>query len=298
MVALSEPTSSAKHSRIAEKPRHESRSCKNRHEQVNRLLAVNPPFEIRPSLNKGLGVFARIPIPRASIIIRDQLVLRYEQGEKPQQKYRRFLRLPTPIQEEVLKLAVLQDVKRSMAAGLKLLLDGVSKDVIAKVMHLEDVLSTNAFEIVVDDPQTPAGLFLTASRLNHSCVPNADRFCGNESKSMSFVANRDITEGEEITISYITHLKHRTERQLELRRWVIVCQCPVCDIDHPDSRAHEYRLKRIARLYQDRCMDNSGRLEAGVGRSRNMLELTAKRARERIMLLSEHCSFHKFLRQA
>ena len=239
-----------------------------------------------------------MPISRVSIIIRDRFVLRYEQGEKPQQTYRRFLRLPTPVQEEVLKLATLRHVKRSMAVGFNLLLDRVSGDVIAKIMHLEDVLSTNALKIVVDDPQTPAGLCLTASRLNHSCVPNADRFCGNESMWKSFIVNRDIAEGEEISISYIDHVKDRTERQRELRNWAIVCQCPACDVNHPDSGAHADRLKRIARLFQDHCMDHSGRLEAGVSRSRNMLEPAVERARERIKLLSEHCSFHKFLRQA
>lgn len=278
--------------------RHKSRSCKNRDERVNRFLGVDPPFEIRPSLNKGLGVFAIRPIPRASIIMRDRLVLRFEQGEKLQQIYRRFERLPRPIQEEVLKLAVLREVKRSAAVALNLLLEGVGEDVIPIMMHLENVLNTNAFENVVDDPQPPAQLFLTASRINHSCVPNAEQFCGDELGWKSFVANRDITEGEEITISYIDHFKPRTERQWELRDWAIDCQCPVCDADHPDSRAHEDRLKRILRLYQDPYMDHSGRLEAGMCRSRSTLEDAAKWARNRIELLSTHCSFHKYLRQA
>ncbi|KAL9101480.1 MAG: hypothetical protein Q9163_003251 [Psora crenata] len=230
--------------------------------------------------------------------MRDKVVLRYEEREKPQQRYHRFLRLPTPIQKEVLKLAVLRDIERATSVGLILLLDGVEEDVIAKIIHLEDVLSTNAFGIVVDDPRTPAGLCLTPSRLNHSCVPNAEHFCGNESEWKSFVANRDINEGEEITISYINNTSHRMERQLDLRKWAIICQCPACDVDHPDSRTHENRLKRLASLHQDPRMDHSGRLKAGVSRSCNILEHAVKRARKRIKLFSEHCSFHKFLRQA
>ena len=262
------------------------------------LLGVNPRVEIRPSLNKGLGVFARRPIPRASIIMRDRLVLRFEQGEMPQKNYRRFEKLPQPIQEEVLKLAVLQNVKRSMLVALILLHDGVKKDVKAEMMYLDDVLNTNAFETVIDDPQSPAGLFLNASRVNHSCVPNADHFCGDEPGWKSFVANRDITEGEEITISYINHMRPRTKRQRQLRNWAINCQCPGCDLNHPDSRAHEDRIKRINFHYQDPCMDHSGRLEGGKYYSRNTLEHAAKRFRERIKILSDHCSFHKFLRQA
>ena len=112
--------------------------------------------------------------------MRDRLVLRFEQGEKPQQKYERFLRLPRPIREEVLKLAVRRNVERSAAVEFQLLLDGVSKDVIPEAVHLADVLDTNSFETSIDDPQGPAGIFLTASRLNHSCVPNADYFCWDE----------------------------------------------------------------------------------------------------------------------
>lgn len=230
--------------------------------------------------------------------MRDQLILRFEQGEEPQQIYRRFLRLPRLIQEEVLKLAARRDVERSMVVGHMLLLKGVRKDVIPKVMHLEDVLNTNAFDTVLDDPESPVGLFLTASRLNHSCLPNADHFCGDELGWKSFVANRDITEGEEITISYIDHSNQRTERQRELRSWAINCQCPVCDVNNPHSRAHEYRLKRIARLYQELRIDHSGRLGTGMSCSRSILEHAAVWSRKRIKLFSEHSSFHKFLLQA
>ena len=271
---------------------------KNPGGKAARFLGVNPPVEIRPSLNKGLGVFARRPIPRASIIMRDRLVLRFKQGEKLQQIYRRFERLPRPIQDEVLKLAVLQDVERSTAVGIKLLLDGVGEDVIPKVMHLADVLSTNAFEIIIDHPQSPGGLFLTASHMNHSCVPNADRFYGDELAWKSFVANRDITEGEEITVSYIDHTRPRTERQRKLRNWAIDCQCPGCDINHPESRAHEDHIKHIARHYEELRMAQSGRLEAGKSRPRNKLEHAAVWSRKRIKLFSEYSSFHKYLRQA
>ena len=243
-------------------------------------------------------MFARKPIPGASIFMRDQLVLHFERGKEPQQEYDKFLRLSRLIQEEVLKLAVVRDVERSMAVGLKLMLEGVRGDVIPKVLHLQDILATNAFESVIDDPESPGGLFLTASRINHSCVPNADHFCGDELGWKSFVANQDITEGEEITISYIDHSKQRTERQRELRNWAIDCQCPVCDVNHPDSRAHEYRLKRIARLYEDLPKNHSGHFGAGMSRSRSILEHAAVWSRKRIKLYSEHSSFHKFLRQA
>lgn len=285
--------------------RHEGRSCENRHEHVNRLLGVNPAFEIRPSLNKGLGVFAIRPIPRASIVMRDRLVLRYDRREKLQQLYRRFERLPRPIQEEVVKLAKVRDVEKSMAVGHYLLSKGVRQDVIPRIMHLVDILKTNTFAMTnafatdIEGSQLPAGLCLTASRINHSCVPNTDHFYGDKSDWMSFVANRDITEGEEITISYIEHLKQRTERRRKLLRiWAIDCQCPGCDLNHPDTHAHEYRLKRIALLDQDPSKDFRGRLKADKSRARNVLEDASVWSRKRIKLLSSHSSFQEHLHRA
>ena len=271
---------------------------KNPGAKAARFLGVNPPVEIRPSLNKGLGVFARRLIPRASIIMRDRLVLRFEQGEKLQQIYRRFERLSRPIQDEILKLAVLQGIERSTAVGIKLSLDGVGEDVIPKAMHLADVLRTNAFGIIIGHPQSPGGLFLTASRMNHSCVPNADQFCGDELGWKSFVANRDITEGEEITVSYVDRTRPRTERQRKLRNWAIDCQCPGCDVNHSESRAYEDHIKRIASHYQELRMAQSSRLEAGKSRPRNKLEHAAVWSRKSIELFSEYSSFHKHLRQA
>ena len=58
-------------------------------------------------------------------------------------------------------------------------------DIIPKVMHWDDILSTNAFNIF-NDLKSPAGLFLTASRLNHSCIPYADCYCDDKSGGSQF----------------------------------------------------------------------------------------------------------------
>jgi hypothetical protein len=93
--------------------------------------------------------------------------------------------------------------------GVKLILDGERRGNIPKIMHLDAVLSSNAFSLSLDDPKSPAGLFLNASRLNHSCVPNADYSYNNKSSYKSVFANREVDVGEEITISYSDHTKPR-----------------------------------------------------------------------------------------
>jgi hypothetical protein len=230
--------------------------------------------------------------------MRDRLVLRYETNEELQQTHRRYLRLPPPIREEILNLGVHQDIERCVAVGVKLILDGERRGIIPKIMHLDAVLSTNAFSLSPDDPKSTAGLFLNASRLNHSCVPNADHSYDDKSGYKSVFANRDVDVGEEITISYTDHTKPRVMRQVDTRAWGFICQCPACDVQHPDNRAHEQRLKRLARLRQDHYLDNVGRLKDGVGSSKIKLLLAAMKARKRIELLTGDHSLRKFSRQA
>lgn len=75
------------------------------------------------------------------------------------------------------------------------------------------------------------GLFLTFSRMNHSCEPNAlwDTDLNGRSGIMSVWAEKDIQPGEEITISYIAVVnKPRDKRRQILRRWGFDCQCTKC----------------------------------------------------------------------
>lgn len=75
------------------------------------------------------------------------------------------------------------------------------------------------------------GLFLTFSRMNHSCDPNAswDTDWRGHPGVMSVWAKNDIQEDEEITISYIP-VSHRPveQRRRMLRGWGFDCQCAKC----------------------------------------------------------------------
>jgi SET domain len=129
------------------------------------------------------------------------------------------LRLPLPIREEIFKLSIRQDIERYIIVGIKLILDGERGDIIPKIIHLDDVLSTNTFSLSPDDLKSPAGLFLNTSRFNYLCVPNADPFYNDKSGYKSVFANRDVDIGEEITISYLDYIKPRVIRQVDIRAW-------------------------------------------------------------------------------
>ena len=72
------------------------------------------------------------------------------------------------------------------------------------------------------------GMCLDASRINHSCIPNA-HFSWNANIERETVhAVKDIRKGEEITISYLPAICTLKNRQRQLEPYVFACDCPAC----------------------------------------------------------------------
>jgi SET domain-containing protein len=71
---------------------------------------------------------------------------------------------------------------------------------------------------------------MAPSFLNHSCTPNAHRSFYREDSSVMFVkAARDITENEQVTISYVDLLETYDRRsELLKQRWNFECGCLRC----------------------------------------------------------------------
>jgi len=89
-----------------------------------------------------------------------------------------------------------------------------------------NIFSTNSFTIT----SKYCGLFIKISRINHSCEPNAC-YNNNGCFEKEVTALRTISEGEEITISYITNnWEVRGIRQQELSCWRFTCSCQVCSL--------------------------------------------------------------------
>ena len=94
-----------------------------------------------------------------------------------------------------------------------------------------------------------AAIFLSISRINHSCVPNA--VCSyNSAKSVEEVrASRNIDEGEEICVSYIDVVHMRDDRQKLLDgRFNFRCQCPACSLTGPELAENEKLRREIIGL--------------------------------------------------
>jgi len=115
-----------------------------------------------------------------------------------------------------------------------------------------------------------SGLFLTLSRINHSCCPNS-MVCQGLEKEVR--ATKYITRGEEITISYIiNNWDIKRNRVQELSYWNFKCTCEICslrgkeqldndmlrqDIIQNDDRVNEFLDKVFA--VQDKVMPENDR---------------------------------------
>ena len=76
------------------------------------------------------------------------------------------------------------------------------------------------------------GIFLQASRLNHSCMPNCTYSWNKNLKHHRVHAVRDIAVGEELTISYVWILLDCAIRVKELMHgYGFVCDCPACEAE-------------------------------------------------------------------
>ena len=72
---------------------------------------------------------------------------------------------------------------------------------------------------------------LDASRINHSCVPNAHYSWNDNIKRETVHAVKDILKDEEITINYCSAIRTPEERKRDLEPYVFTCSCPACQPD-------------------------------------------------------------------
>lgn len=97
------------------------------------------------------------------------------------------------------------------------------------------------------------GVFLTLSRMNHSCEPNIRLMPGMSEHELVAYAARDIASGEELCLCYVErnslpmlHFLHLPMecRQHLLLRWGFVCACPRCRA--MDDSARTFRCPSAA----------------------------------------------------
>ena len=218
---------------------------------LDRLHLINPParFEIRGSQLGGQGIFARSAILRGTSIFKERALFSItnvggnlsrnnitEIGNKAGQ-HRGFQALSCTINPATPQAR----------------------------------FETNRFDM---DPERE-GIFLQASRLNHSCIPNAhfawnpNMGDGNEDPKgfLTVHAIRRIEQGEEILINYLHRDCYKPVGQRQhtfSSNYNLNCTCPACQQPQPGLGTENERHRRQMRTLHKRLKQINPNLQQPV----------------------------------
>ncbi|KAJ5054262.1 uncharacterized protein L3040_000541 [Drepanopeziza brunnea f. sp. 'multigermtubi'] len=169
-------------------------------------LPAGLQFEIRPSSpGRGLGAFALANVASGTEIL-------VEQAAIPPSEYAWIL-------DEAYFAALSPDRKQRLLALLPqpTTTPPCGDSDMARIMEASGFECNDGFAV-----------YEVAARFNHDCRPNVRRGFTKEN-CIAFVTAREITRGEELTISYLNMAGMSVARRKELTRWWgFECKCDAC----------------------------------------------------------------------
>ncbi|KAI8663632.1 SET domain-containing protein [Fusarium keratoplasticum] len=204
---------------------------------MEELLYDNPVYEIRLVPGKGYGIVAASKIPKGTRILSEAPIVRLPREavsvDQPQAtKYQLWVSIAA-------KLAAYPPVYKRAYLELWDSYPEESDEV--------GIALTNALPL--GPSSSTCGVFLRASRFNHSCHPNAQETWNDSIKKLNFHACWDIEEGEEITISYLKKRACYKTRQASLQaNCRFQCLCSLCSLPVTKRKLSDTRLEEIQRL--------------------------------------------------
>lgn len=208
-----------------------------------------PVYMLSKSPGKGMGLFATEFIPAGTKILEEKPVLtcpangRRLSSNDLQEFVGQFFGLSPSLQKAVSNLQGEQVSRWSpqMTFYQELLTTEVmhpsgsrlSSEQRSTLEHLLRIFYTNCAALYPDfaGPRRHIGdgLFLTFSRINHSCEANAVWDTCRRPGIMSIRAAKDIQPDEEITISYFPETNESVQKRREITKgWGFLCQCSKC----------------------------------------------------------------------
>ncbi|PPJ52246.1 hypothetical protein CBER1_10515 [Cercospora berteroae] len=92
------------------------------------------------------------------------------------------------------------------------------------------------------------GIFPLVSRINHSCLPNAQHAWNSTQNRMLVHAVREIEEDEELTLSYLNGGPSATRQEILKQNFRFTCACELCSLSPQQLKSSDARLKRAQEL--------------------------------------------------
>lgn len=203
----------------------------------------------------GRGLFAMESIKAGEVVFCERAFLMPNQYEPSRASAALYATLVSQLYDNPSQAErVLQldggDYPRSGLEGI--VLDGVP---VTDVFLIENIRRQNCFSAPLTtreetrtrpSPHGPShtkGLWIYASRVNHSCVPNTSRsFMGD---MLICRAVRDIEAGEELFQSYNSVKAQRKRRQDGFQGWGFTCTCALCQGEAGSSEEKEAKRTQL-----------------------------------------------------
>lgn len=186
---------------------------------------------IKASPGKGLGVFAENDILEGTQVIQEEAAIVFKNSSTTlaRELEMMILSLPPKLSEHFWSLAEKPE-QNGMTRAWR-------------------VWSANSFEL--GGMEDCAAIFLDATRINHSCVPNAD--WETTGKTITIFANRFVQAGEEIFINYSSRtfdpLTSKRRSNVLRGAYGFTCTCRSCTLPEEQQIASDKRRQQIAALY-------------------------------------------------
>ena len=227
---------------------------------------------VQSTPNRGFGVFATHPIERGQRILKEKLIF-IGPPRVPQSTgsrlfdmvalYSLFNELDAERRNDYLALHVSEPIKKEIKTrALRVLDPNTPKQIRKLIVMIAAIAATNIFFLdtkrrveirpgVFMNGMETSGVFMYASRFNHSCCANAYWGWNDMVGALTVHAIKDIAADEEITVAYLLPYQDQHRRQQGLSQYDFICTCPACDQTTERGKTSENRRERILRLKFD-----------------------------------------------
>ena len=176
------------------------------------------PYIIKESPGKGQGIFAARHVVKGERVLVDKPFFVVTKPYNARTVLEEFQRMPFARRQQYMQLHC---PNRSDNTNM---------------IDVMCIFEANCFNI-----GSAAAMFLTATRFNHSCLPNIYYSWSEKRDEIVLHSMTDIPEGEEMTICYGRAFCTRDQRQSELRIYNFYCGCPACQTETASGKASESR---------------------------------------------------------
>ncbi|KAI0754279.1 SET domain-containing protein [Daedaleopsis nitida] len=221
----------------------------------------SPAYQISPSpLTGGVGLFATRAIPQGATIFSERPLFTQPAHSRTNSTIMSALSLRT--REEQRQFFTLWNARKLPRPGYPALLpalgifetNALPCGAVISSTHSEGDRRDALGAIGKSSRGAQEGIFMQASRLNHSCRPNVCRSWNIDTQEMAFRTLRDVQAGEELCMSYVDVdvLATRKQRKAELEEaFGFKCACEACTLEGEEGVDSDRRRVAVKRLYEE-----------------------------------------------